>query len=299
MYVYVFELFLGVNCSIEWLVFNLYTLCYFYCFFFLMIRRPPRSTLFPYTTLFRSVVTCTSWHHIWINEGFATYLDAAWREHDKGPEWYAHQIFRQMQGVAGADDVNARGGIVWPHYMFPDDVFGRGVSNPYGKGCVVLHMLRRSLGDELFWRVASEFLKRNAFKTVETDQFRYICDELSAKSYERFFPQWIYRAGSPKVKVSYSWDDANYEARVTLEQTQPVSIEAPAFQAEVPIWFVNEKGEPVKRMLKMDGRLASLTSHLEHEPAQVVIDPEGTLLANWEFDLRSSMLIEQALRGPT
>src|SRR3712207_9501393 len=27
----------------------------FFCFFFLMIRRPPRSTLFPYTTLFRSV----------------------------------------------------------------------------------------------------------------------------------------------------------------------------------------------------------------------------------------------------
>src|SRR3712207_9402065 len=26
----------------------------FCCFFFLMIRRPPRSTLFPYTTLFRS-----------------------------------------------------------------------------------------------------------------------------------------------------------------------------------------------------------------------------------------------------
>src|SRR3712207_7361783 len=27
---------------------------YYHCFFFLMIRRPPRSTLFPYTTLFRS-----------------------------------------------------------------------------------------------------------------------------------------------------------------------------------------------------------------------------------------------------
>src|SRR3712207_9433513 len=26
-----------------------------FCFFFLMIRRPPRSTLVPYTTLFRSV----------------------------------------------------------------------------------------------------------------------------------------------------------------------------------------------------------------------------------------------------
>src|SRR5436853_3935042 len=28
---------------------------FFFVFFFLMIRRPPRSTLFPYTTLFRSV----------------------------------------------------------------------------------------------------------------------------------------------------------------------------------------------------------------------------------------------------
>src|SRR5579864_9631194 len=29
-------------------------------FFFLMIRRPPRSTLFPYTTLFRSRARCQS-----------------------------------------------------------------------------------------------------------------------------------------------------------------------------------------------------------------------------------------------
>src|SRR2546426_8534115 len=29
-------------------------------FFFLMIRRPPRSTLFPYTTLFRSIHTLTN-----------------------------------------------------------------------------------------------------------------------------------------------------------------------------------------------------------------------------------------------
>src|ERR1043165_10150101 len=30
-----------------------YSVCFLF-FFFLMIRRPPRSTLFPYTTLFRS-----------------------------------------------------------------------------------------------------------------------------------------------------------------------------------------------------------------------------------------------------
>src|SRR5256885_17189143 len=31
-------------------------------FFFLMIRRPPRSTLFPYTTLFRSPRTTPEWY---------------------------------------------------------------------------------------------------------------------------------------------------------------------------------------------------------------------------------------------
>src|SRR5437667_5615038 len=30
-------------------------------FFFLMIRRPPRSTLFPYTTLFRSLIAAVGW----------------------------------------------------------------------------------------------------------------------------------------------------------------------------------------------------------------------------------------------
>src|ERR1039457_4112981 len=37
--------------------------------FFLMIRRPPRSTLFPYTTLFRSVFHCGSWGYTAMRRG--------------------------------------------------------------------------------------------------------------------------------------------------------------------------------------------------------------------------------------
>src|SRR2546427_9568405 len=36
------------------LYFSCFVIFSFFLFFFLMIRRPPRSTLFPYTTLFRS-----------------------------------------------------------------------------------------------------------------------------------------------------------------------------------------------------------------------------------------------------
>src|SRR2546423_11084702 len=52
-------------------------------FFFLMIRRPPRSTLFPYTTLFRSVgkqwkwYTTTSgiWQTVWLEPRSSDFID--------------------------------------------------------------------------------------------------------------------------------------------------------------------------------------------------------------------------------
>src|SRR3954470_25085113 len=44
---------IGIVSTLIWI------LCYVF-FFFLMIRRPPRSTLFPYTTLFRSEVPSCS-----------------------------------------------------------------------------------------------------------------------------------------------------------------------------------------------------------------------------------------------
>src|SRR2546430_4971306 len=45
----------------------------FLVFFFLMIRRPPRSTLFPYTTLFRSVLKIDAAAGFVEAEGMVTY----------------------------------------------------------------------------------------------------------------------------------------------------------------------------------------------------------------------------------
>src|ERR1039457_7364050 len=52
--------------------------------FFLMIRRPPRSTLFPYTTLFRS-------------EGFCRRPVAAQGEWQSDPEWRSEEHTSELQ----------------------------------------------------------------------------------------------------------------------------------------------------------------------------------------------------------
>src|SRR2546422_1290307 len=46
-----------------------------YFFFFLMIRRPPRSTLFPYTTLFRSHPAQEEWDAGTVQRQWATHCD--------------------------------------------------------------------------------------------------------------------------------------------------------------------------------------------------------------------------------
>src|SRR6266446_7757806 len=51
----------GCYCSLS-LSFRLFFLYFHFFFFFLMIRRPPRSTLFPYTTLFRPEPGWRSWN---------------------------------------------------------------------------------------------------------------------------------------------------------------------------------------------------------------------------------------------
>src|SRR5256886_15568315 len=83
------------------------------CFFFLMIRRPPRSTLFPYTTLFRSISGC----HInpAVTLALAAAKKAPWSD---VPGYLVAQFLGgiaggfPMWGVLGKTGVDARPGVL-------------------------------------------------------------------------------------------------------------------------------------------------------------------------------------------
>ena len=247
---------------------------------------------------FGDVVTCKSWQHIWLNEGFATFLAFAWDEHERGKDEYAAEIFRLMREVAEKDTVEHEYGLMWPTYARPDMVFGRVGSNPYSKGASVLHMLRRSLGDELFWQCVRHYLKQHAWKTAETDDFRKVIDDVSGRSFERFFHQWVYRPGLPHVRVSYSWDEDAKEARLTFEQTQKITEKSPAFDVDIDVWLVADDGSAAKHVAHMDTRTSGLTMKCDKEPAQICIDPQLSL-AKWEMNLPQPMLVRSLKQGPT
>jgi aminopeptidase N len=248
---------------------------------------------------FGDMVTCKSWPHIWLNEGAATFMEEVWEQHERGEDEYTWRMWNRIHGVAESDNVEAAGGVVWPFYSDPEEVFSRRVSNPYPKGCLALHMLRRSLGDELFWRCIHEYLTRFAWKNAETDDLRKIVDELSGQSYEQWFYQWLYGPGTPSIRVDYQWNQATHEARLAFEQTQKITEQAPVFDVDIDVWLVTQDAKIDKRKAHMDARTFALTVRCDAEPTQVLIDPRISLLAQWQLDLPQPMLLAELTSGPT
>jgi aminopeptidase N len=248
---------------------------------------------------FGDMITCKTWDHIWLNEGFATFLTHVWYEHEYGEDEYDYRLWGLLHNVAGSDRVGKVGGMVAGYSGIAMDIFSRAGSNPYSKGCSTLHMLRRTLGEDVFWRSMRAYVKRNAWKQAETSDLRHAFEDVSGRNLEQFFGQWVYRGGAPEITVEADWDDERRASRVVLTQTQEMSAAHPAFVADVDVWLVFEGGKIEKHTLHVDQRVSALVVACESEPEQVCVDPRASLLAKYDWDLSTSMLTRIAADGPT
>lgn len=231
-----------------------------------------------------NMITCRSWKHVWLNEGWATYVEALWARHMKGDAAYAEVVDGWWTRLKS----KARGrapeepGMVSGRYGEADDTFEKS-EDPYERGGFVLHMLKERLGERAFVAGTRLYVQRHAFREVETDDFRRCLEEVSGESLERFFVQWCERPGMPRVEVSWVWDERKGEVEVRLEQTQLINDENPAYELRVPM--VVELMDGTKRDLMMKGdtrRMSSGAVKVKAKPRGVVVDPRRTMLMEVE-----------------
>jgi aminopeptidase N len=236
---------------------------------------------------FGDYVTCKDWSHVWLNEGFATYYEDLYDGHKNGRDSLLYGLYRTASGLV------ARGAgeepIVTRRYENADDQFDY---RTYGKAGWVLHMLRCQLGESLYRRVVRTYLERHALGVVVTEDLRSIIEELSGRSFDRFFDQWLYQGGYPKLKVSYSWSEADKLARITVEQTQARGEGATVFHLPTRVRF-SWTDRSVDRDILIDGDRHDFYFALHAEPDVVRFDPELTLLADVTFDKPKPMLYAQ------
>ncbi|HEX6975942.1 MAG TPA: M1 family aminopeptidase, partial [Vicinamibacterales bacterium] len=155
-----------------------------------------------------------NYHEQWISEGFAQYFAAMYAEKER-PGTVLGNLVRQMRQTAirASDQGPVYLGYRLGHIRGDDKVFRAVV---YNKGAMVLHMLRRLLGDETFFAGLRGFYADWKFRKAGTDDFRVAMEKVSGRDLTRFFDTWIFGTEIPRVKFSYKIDGAS--AHVQFEQ---------------------------------------------------------------------------------
>jgi len=216
---------------------------------------------------FGDLVVIKHWSHAWLKEGMASYSEVMWTEHEYGPSDAAYYRLLEARNYLTEDSNRYRRPIVTHVYREAIELYDRHL---YEKGACVYHMIRKELGDELFYKTIQTFVQDNAHKTVETIDLLRAIEKATGRNLLFLFDQYVYRGGHPDFKVAYSWDGDSKLAKVTVTQTQ-----ADLFDLKIPIAF----GENFKTFtVRVHEREQSFYFPLEAKPQFVSFDAGNHLL---------------------
>jgi len=225
---------------------------------------------------FGDLVTCKDWGNIWLNEGFATFLEFVWTESHYGKEqsdferWEKTREWFDSTGLFNKPTVR---------HDFDDGEFD---DNAYFKGAWILYMLRHQLGEEAFYRSLKHYLEANRGKNVVSADFAKAIEESSYTNVDPFFSQWVYGAGAPKFDVSYAYDEAKHQITLTVKQTQKVEGRVGVFRVPVDVEITTASG-PKLYTVKIWNAEQTFPLPSGSAPLMVLFDKAGQVLKTAEF----------------
>ncbi len=223
---------------------------------------------------FGNLVTCRNWAELWLNEGFATFMEAVFREQSYGRRNYLIKVKRDAEIFIIDDAVNKkRNGLFNQNAGDVAGLFDR-PATIYNKGGVVLHMLREEVGDAAFWKAVNSYLNKHKFGNVESTDLKAAMEEASGKDLTWFFNQWVYMAGHPKLDVKPVWDPASKKLRLTVTQTQKGDGLTPSvFRLPMDVEFTIGENKQTEK-LNITKRIETFTFDLPDQPSEINLDPD-------------------------
>jgi aminopeptidase N len=136
-----------------------------------------------------NMVTCRDWNHFWLNEGMATFMAAAYKEHRFGRAEYLREIEASRASYQKVRDAGKDRSLVFPDWLHPTSEDRTLV---YDKGAYVLHLLREELGERAFWAGIRRYTRAHFGKSVMTPDFQRAMEQASGKNLAKFFSRWVY-----------------------------------------------------------------------------------------------------------
>lgn len=215
-------------------------------------------------------VTCGSWEDIWLNEGFATYLDGLTVENFVPQNWMdwkrslSDYVTSQGGGSVKCTDTTSVGRI-----------FDGRLS--YYKGAYVLHMLRWQVGDSAFFAALRNYLNDPVLTGgfARTADLQRHMEQASGQNLTTFFNQWYENQGHPGYHITWSQDSNSVWMSIGQTQSHP---SVPFFEMPVPI-AIYGGGHDTTVVFNHQFSGQHFYAHVNFTVDSVVFDPELWILS--------------------
>ena len=184
---------------------------------------------------FGDLVTAESWSNLTLNEAFANYSEYLWNEKRYGQDQADLKLVVEKEGYLAEADAEPKE-LIRFNYADAEDLFD---AHSYNKGGLVLHMLRRELGDAAFFKGLNLYLTQHAFQAVEAHDLRLAMERVSGRDLNWFFNQWFFAKGHPELKVEVDYSKPE-NLLLRFSQVQDLN-ETPVFQLRITVsWYEGE-----------------------------------------------------------
>ncbi len=216
------------------------------------------------------MITYADWHSTWLGEGFATYSEALWYEHNNGPgaasEFQMSNNLYRGGGTVYIADLENESPLNW--------------NLVYKKASWILHMLRHIVGDEKMVEIFHAF--RNSghqYASANTEDFQAICEQVTGMNLSNFFHQWVYEEYCPRY--SFQWaatqNGSQYDVELEIEQNQINHL----FWMPLDIRITSAEGETT--FVIWDSlKTQQFSFTVDSEPSNLELDPGNWVLKKIE-----------------
>lgn len=224
---------------------------------------------------FGNLVTTKDWSNLWLNEGFATFMEAAYREKLNGRADYLRKVKEDADRFMAEDSFSgSRHPLFRLNAPTDDSLFD---TTTYQKGGAVIHTLREEIGTEAFWKAINIYLNRHKFSNTETPDLKQAMEEASGKDLTWFFKQWVYQAGFPRLTIRHSYSPARKRLTLTVTQTQKIdSITPSSFVLPMDVEIKTAKGTKTEK-IKIDKRTQVINIQVDGKPSKITFDKDDKI----------------------
>jgi aminopeptidase N len=206
-------------------------------------------------------------NHLWLQNGMARYAELLYDEHNNGASALETGMRDTYVEALTVDNVpliqSARLEDYSPEFW----------AATAGKGAAVLNMLRFIVGDDKFEQIVKTVPNQYGWKSITTNDFRKVAEQVSGQNLQYFFLQWIESNGAPEFKLEYTVFRTAKGFRIMGKIAQDLDT----FRSPVDLKIETE-GNPEEKRVEVVGTSSEFMVDTFGKPKRVTIDPANHVL---------------------